>query len=55
LREIYFRYDDELEYWAKANNLLEQMEQYAGTKTYGFPFTVSALIDDDGVLRGVPS
>jgi hypothetical protein len=55
LREIYFRYDDELEYWAKANNLLGQMEQYAGTKTYGFPFTVSALIDDDGVLRGVPS
>ena len=21
LREVYFRYDDELEYWAKANNL----------------------------------
>ncbi len=53
LREIYFRYDDELEYWAKANNLLRQMEQYAGTKTYGFPITVSALIDDGGVLRGV--
>ena len=51
LREIYFRYDDELEYWAKANNLLPQMEQYAGTKTYGFPVTVSALIDDNGVLR----
>src|SRR5215470_12872178 len=31
LREVYFRYDDELEYWAKANNLLAQMEQYAGT------------------------
>src|SRR3954467_5680397 len=53
LREIYFRYDDELEYWAKARNLLAQMEQYAGTKTYGFPVTVSALIDDGGVLRGV--
>ena len=37
LREVYFRYDDELEYWAKANNLLPQMEQYSGTKTYGFP------------------
>jgi hypothetical protein len=45
LREVYFRYDDELEYWAKANNLLAQMEQYSGTKTYGFPVTVSALID----------
>jgi len=53
LHEVYFRYDDELEYWAKANNLLAQMEQYAGTKTYGFPVTVSALIDDGGTLRGV--
>jgi hypothetical protein len=53
LREVYFRYDDELEYWAKANNLLPQMEQYSGTKTYGFPVTVSALIDDSGALRGI--
>ncbi len=36
LREVYFRYDDELEYWAKANDLAAQMEQYSGTKTYGF-------------------
>jgi hypothetical protein len=48
LHEVYFRYDDELEYWAKANNLSDQMEQYIGTKTYGFPVTVSALISDDG-------
>jgi len=53
LREVYFRYDDELEYWAKANNLLPQMAQYSGTKTYGFPVTVSALIDDSGALRGI--
>ena len=53
LREVYFRYDDELEYWAKANNLLPQMEQYSGTKTYGFPVTVSALIDEGGTLRGI--
>src|SRR3954470_7956664 len=45
LREVYFRYDDELEYWAKANNLTAQMEQYSGTKTYGFPIVVSALVD----------
>src|SRR4051812_38330643 len=51
LREVYFRYDDELEYWAKANDLLGQMEQYAGTKTYGFPIVASALIDTDGILR----
>jgi hypothetical protein len=53
LREVYFRYDDELEYWAKANNLEGQMEQYVGTKTYGFPITVSALIDDGGEVRGI--
>ena len=48
LREVYFRYDDEIEYWAKANNLEGQMEQYVGTKTYGFPIKVSALIDEAG-------
>ena len=53
LREVYFRYDDELEYWAKANNLEAQMEQYVGTKTYGFPITVSALIDDAAAVRGI--
>ncbi|HEY4403086.1 MAG TPA: hypothetical protein VGN55_00430 [Xanthobacteraceae bacterium] len=53
LREVYFRYDDELEYWAKANNLAEQMEQYSGTKTYGFPVVVSALIDAQGLLAGI--
>ncbi|MBO0752008.1 MAG: hypothetical protein J2P53_07850 [Bradyrhizobiaceae bacterium] len=46
LREVYFRYDDEIEYWAKANSLTDQMEQYIGTKTYGFPVTVSVLIGD---------
>ena len=53
LREVYFRYDDELEYWAKANDLQAQMEQYSGTKTYGFPIVVSGLFDADGVLRGI--
>ncbi len=53
LREVYFRYDDELEYWAKANDLAAQMEQYSGTKTYGFPIVVSALIDGEGVVRGI--
>jgi hypothetical protein len=53
LREVYFRYDDELEYWAKANNLQAQMEQYIGTKTYGFPITVSALVGEDAVVHGV--
>jgi hypothetical protein len=53
LREVYFRYDDELEYWAKANNIADQMEQFSGTKTYGFPVIVSALIDAEGVVNGI--
>ena len=53
LREVYFRYDDELEYWAKANDLGPQMEQYIGTKTYGFPITVSVLIGEDATVRGI--
>jgi hypothetical protein len=53
LREVYFRYDDELEYWAKANNLAPQMEQYIGTKTYGFPINVSVLFGEDGIVRGL--
>ena len=53
LREVYFRYDDELEYWAKANNLAAQMEQYVGTKTYGFPIIASVLAGDDGTVRGI--
>src|SRR5215472_8947341 len=53
LREVYFRYDDELEYWAKANNLAAQMEQYVGTKTYGFPIIVSVLAGDEGTVRGI--
>jgi len=50
--EVYFRYDDELEYWAKANNFSTEVEQYSGTKVYGFPVVLSALFDAGGVLVG---
>jgi hypothetical protein len=53
LREVYFRYDDELEYWARANNLLPQMEQYSGTRAYGFPIIASVLISDEGTVDGI--
>ena len=53
LREVYFRYDDELEYWAKANNIEDQMEQVSGTKAYGFPIIASVLIDGAGVVEGI--
>jgi len=32
LREVYFRYDDELEYWAKAHRARTLIAQYSGTK-----------------------
>ena len=52
LREVYFRYDDELEYWAKAHGLATEIEQFSGTKAYGFPVILSALFDEAGVLAG---
>ena len=53
LREVYFRYDDELEYWAKANNFATEIEKYSGTKVYDFPVVLSARFDDGGVLAGL--
>ena len=53
LREVYFRYDDELEYRAKALGLATEIERYSGTKEYGFPVIVSALFNEAGALAGV--
>jgi hypothetical protein len=53
LHEVYFRYDDELEYWAKANNFTTEIEKYSGTKVYDFPVVLSARFDDAGVLAGL--
>ena len=53
LREVYFRYDDELEYWAKANNFATEIERYSGTKVYDFPVVLSARFDQAGVLQGL--
>jgi hypothetical protein len=53
LREVYFRYDDELEYWAKANNFATEIEKYSGTKVYDFPVVLSARFEDGGKLAGL--
>ena len=53
LHEVYFRYDDELEYWAKANNFTTEIRKYSGTKVYGFPVVLSALFDAKGMLVGL--
>jgi hypothetical protein len=53
LREVYFRYDDELEYWAKAHRARTMIAQYSGTKVLDFPAIVSGLFDAGGTLAGV--
>jgi len=52
LREVYFRYDDELEYWAKANNI-PLLIASSGTKVYDLPVIASVLIDEAGIVRGL--
>jgi hypothetical protein len=53
LREVYFRYDDELEYWAKANNFETEIMKYSGTKVFDFPVVLGARFDEQGVLKGI--
>jgi hypothetical protein len=53
LREVYFRYDDELEYWAKAHRARTLLAQYGGTKVLDFPVIVSGLFDGSGTLAGL--
>ncbi|HKM69109.1 MAG TPA: hypothetical protein VKF83_04075 [Stellaceae bacterium] len=53
LREVYFRYDDELEYWARAHRARTLLAQYAGTKVLDFSVIVSGLFDAGGTLAGL--
>jgi hypothetical protein len=53
LREVYFEYDDELEYIARARDDERGISRWAGTHEVTFPVIVSALFDDGGVLRGI--
>jgi hypothetical protein len=52
LHEVYFEYDDELEYWARALDLKQESRMYAGTTAYEFPVVASVLFDDAGVAKG---
>ena len=52
LHEVTFRYDDELEYYALAMNLVPIADRFGGTRFGTFPVIVSALIGDDGLLHG---
>ena len=53
LREVYFEYDDELEFIARARDIEQEITRWAGTTEVAFPVMVSALFDDAGVLRGI--
>ena len=53
LHEVFFRYDDEEEYVAKAHRLEVQSALYGGTTAYAIPVIVAALFDSDGFLAGL--
>lgn len=53
LREVYFEYDDEFEYIARARDLDREITRWAGTTELAFPIVVSALFDDAGILKGI--
>jgi hypothetical protein len=52
LHEVYFAYDDELEYRARALNIRAEIRMYAGTTVFEFPVVASVLFDDAGRVRG---
>jgi hypothetical protein len=53
LREVYFRYDDQLEYEARARRQETQIPRYAGTKIFNRSVILGALFDEAGVMRGL--
>lgn len=53
LYEVYFRYDDEQEYVARALEQAALIQASAGTRVYGFPAIVTVLFDAGGVLQGM--
>jgi hypothetical protein len=53
LHEVYFEYDDEYEYIARARDLQREVARWAGTTERGYPVIVSALFADDGTLRAI--
>jgi hypothetical protein len=53
LHEVYFEYDDEIEYIARAHDNDREISRWAGTHEVTFPVIASALFDDAGVLQGI--
>jgi hypothetical protein len=53
LHEVYFEYDDENEYIARAHDNDREISRWAGTHEVTFPVIASALLDDAGILQGI--
>jgi hypothetical protein len=53
LHEVYFEYDDELEYIARAHDDDREISRWAGTHEVTFPVITSALFNDAGILKGI--
>ena len=53
LHEVYFEYDDENEYVARAHDNDREISRWAGTHEVTFPVIASALFDDAGILKGI--
>jgi hypothetical protein len=53
LHEVYFEYDDENEYIARAHDNDLEISRWAGTHEVTFPVIASALFDDAGILQGI--
>jgi len=53
LHEVYFEYDDELEYIARAHDNDREISRWAGTHEVMFPVIASALFNDAGTLEGI--
>jgi hypothetical protein len=52
LHEVWFRYDDEMEYIARARRSGVLIRQYQANSLAGQPITTSFLIDDAGRVQG---
>jgi hypothetical protein len=52
LHEVWFRYDDEMEYIARARRSEIMIRQYEANALAGQPIITSLLIDDAGLVQG---
>jgi len=52
LHEVWFRYDDEMEYVARARRSDIMIRQYRANSIAGQPIITSLLIDDAGLVQG---